>query len=139
MKKIITISMVFILACSFLFIGNTKAEAMNNESAAMLAGAIAIFGKPVLNAIGREIFYPAPYYDNSYYGDSYYSNYYSDYPTSYYPARTTIIYTSPGYSRHYRYGRDSYKRGWDRDCDHEYGYSRGRHDRWRGDNNRYRW
>lgn len=139
MKKIITISMVLILACSFSLTGNLKAEAMNNESAAMLAGAIAIFGKPVLNAIGREIFYPAPYYDSSYYNDSYNSNYYSDYSTYYYPNRTRIIYISPGYSRHHRQGRDSYERGWDRDRDHEYGYSRGRHDRWRGYNDRNRW
>ena len=137
MKKLITISMLLMLACSFLFIENTKAEAMNNESAAMLAGAIALFGRPVLNAISREVFYPAPYYDSSYYGDSYYSNYYPGYST-YYPARTRIIYTSPGYSRHYRHGRDSYERGWDRDYDHEYGYSRGRHDRGRGNYDRYR-
>jgi len=119
MKKLITISMLLMLACSFLFIENTKAEAMNNESAAMLAGAIALFGRPVLNAISREVFYPAPYYDSSYYGDSYYSNYYPGYST-YYPARTRIIYTSPGYSRHYRHGRDSYERGWYEDREREY-------------------
>lgn len=37
-----------------------KAEAMNNESAALLAGAIALFGKPILQSIAGEVFYPEP-------------------------------------------------------------------------------
>lgn len=40
--------------------GVRKAEAMNNESAALLAGAIALFGQPVLHAIAGEVFYPEP-------------------------------------------------------------------------------
>jgi hypothetical protein len=57
MKKILTISVCLIIVCSFLLIGNTRADAMNNESAAMLAGAIALFGRPILNSIANDVFY----------------------------------------------------------------------------------
>ena len=53
---------VLAMVVSFLFsaVGVKKAEAMNNESAALLAGAIALFGQPVLHAIAGEVFYPEP-------------------------------------------------------------------------------
>lgn len=116
MKK--TIAMVIAVAVLGLVIGGgvDRAEAMNNESAAMLAGAIAIFGPPILNAVAGEIF-PPPY-----------------------PERQTIVhyrYSQPvkgsGIHRRHRHRhdcddyRDAYRRGW---CDEQerQEYRRGRHD-----------
>lgn len=125
MKRVLSISVLLIIAISFLFIGSTDTYAMNNESAAMLAGAIAIFGKPVINAMAGEIFYPTYY--NSYPA---YNSYYNSYPV-----QTRVIYqTAPiydydsyyrpynnyerrydrGYSKGYRRG---YRKGWD-DCEY---------------------
>ncbi|MBM4139889.1 MAG: hypothetical protein FJ242_00115 [Nitrospira sp.] len=125
MKKLLSIGMLFIIAIGLVIIESDDVYAMNNESAAMLAGAIAIFGKPVLNAIAGEIFYPTYY--NSY---PVYNSYYNSYPV-----QTGVIYqTAPiydydsyyipyngygrgydrGYSRGYKRG---YRRGWD-DCEY---------------------
>jgi hypothetical protein len=109
MKKILTISVCLIIVCSFLLIGNTRADAMNNESAAMLAGAIALFGRPILNSIANDVFY------------------YS-YSTFTYPARTRVKHFYPGHRRYY--GKKSfrpYRRGW-RDERYEMEYRRGRMD-----------
>ncbi|HHN65773.1 MAG TPA: hypothetical protein ENK09_10470 [Nitrospirae bacterium] len=58
MKKLKTI---VVLTLVFAFILSTvpvkRSEAMNNESAAMLAGAIVLFGRPILNAITRDFMY----------------------------------------------------------------------------------
>ena len=84
MKKILSIGLVLIIVNGFTLVSFKNASAMNNESAAMLAGAIAIFGKPVLNAIGNEIFFPP------------------------YNSRTTPIYE---YDPCYR-PRTAYEKGW---------------------------
>ncbi len=115
MKRILTIIPVFILACSFMLAGNTRAEAMNNESAAMLAGAIAIFGKPVLQTIVREVTpQPAYAYNNSY---SYAA----------YPARSEVVYVAPEPARCYKPRGRAYERGW-RDERRRMEYQRGRED-----------
>ncbi len=117
MKKLITVSMVVVLALGLLLIGNTRADAMNNESAALLAGAIAVFGGAALHAA----VYPEPAYP-VYYAPSY-------------PV-TRVVYGYPGYRGCYagyrgywgpRWG--AYGRGWR----HEWGTGRyyGHGDTWR--------
>lgn len=120
MKKVISIVLAVALAGSFLLIDTKKAEAMNNESAAMLAGAIAIFGKPVLQTVAREILPASPAYAGSY--------------AESYPRHTTvtqreIIYVEPErhYNRHYPPRGRAYERGW-RDEWRRHEYWRGRHD-----------
>ncbi len=59
----IMVVVTLILGLTFSFVSVKKAEAMNNESAAMLAGAIVLFGKPILNAImypERQDYYERP-------------------------------------------------------------------------------
>ncbi len=116
MKKTKIIALFLIIICCFLLINSKNVHAMNNESAAMLAGAIAIFGKPVLNAITTEIFYPPVYRA--------------------YPATTGVVYTpatSYSYDPCYR-PRSSYERGY---CEEQlriereqkrFEYRRGRND-----------
>jgi len=70
------ISMLLMLIVAFIFLPPRNAKAMNNESAAMLAGAIALFGKPVLNAIAQEIFYPPVNYNGRSQGVVYYKRVY---------------------------------------------------------------
>lgn len=63
MKAIKIISVITIVIVTFVTVaGIENANAMNNESAAMLAGAIAVFGRPVLNAVAGTLFYPPAYY-----------------------------------------------------------------------------
>ncbi|RMG72540.1 MAG: hypothetical protein D6710_04625 [Nitrospirae bacterium] len=57
--KMIIVSAIMVTLL-FSAVGVKKAEAMNNESAALLAGAIVLFGKPILNAIAQDVFYPEP-------------------------------------------------------------------------------
>ncbi len=57
MKGVKVIGVVLTIALVFLLVPTKQAKAMNNESAALLAGAIALFGRPVLNAIAQDIFY----------------------------------------------------------------------------------
>lgn len=114
MKKLLSISIVFILACSLLLIGGTRADAMNNESAALLAGAIALFGPPVLNAMTAGAFYTTPVH-------------YSSYPRAYYPVRTEVIYAYPGYRKCYSHS-SAYERGWREEWGHK--YQRGRWHAW---------
>ena len=96
MRKTMAMGLVLIIALGFILIGHSDVQAMNNESAAMLAGAIAIFGKPILNAIGAEIFYPT---------------------YTLYPLRTKVVYrTAPAYKFAPCYRpRSAYERGWCRE------------------------
>lgn len=122
MKKVISIVLAVALAGSFLLIDTKKAEAMNNESAAMLAGAIAIFGKPVLQTVAREIMPASPAYAE-YYGDSY--------PRHTRVTEREVIYVKPDRYYYYDYPPRSraYERGWRDERRHD--YWRGRHDaRW---------
>ncbi len=61
MKKVVIGVLVIVTAFGFLSIKSDNAYAMNNESAAMLAGAIAIFGQPVMHAVVNEVFRPPVY------------------------------------------------------------------------------
>ncbi len=122
MKKLVSLTVIFMLAISFLIIGNTKAEAMNNESAAMLAGAIALFGKPVLNAIAQDVMYPGQAY-----APAYPAQYRYAYPATRYIERTEIIYVQPEHKRFCRHRWGAYKRGY-RDEWRHHEYRRGRED-----------
>ena len=88
MKKLISISLALVLAGGLLLTGNTKAEAMNNESAALLTASIVLLGIPVVHALThdhvRHAVYAGPY-----------------------PVQTTVVYTAP---RHERYNRQDWKR-----------------------------
>ncbi len=111
MKKALLTILVVILAGGFLLAGTPKAEAMNNESAAMLAGAIVLFGGPILHAITTDAYRPAPVYVDAY-------------QAPYYTTRTEIIYERPayrkcdrpyrGYERERRYERPVYYYYYDR-------------------------
>ena len=102
MKKLISASLVLVLAGGLLLAGNTKAEAMNNESAALLAASLVLFGLPVINAVAHDHYGPSPVYAGAYYYDSY-------------PVQTRLIYRAPRYERYYGqyWGRGhGYERGW---------------------------
>ncbi len=107
MKRALYILMIGVLAAGILAAGGSRAEAMNNESAALLAGGIALFGGAVLNAVTH----PAPVY-----AEAYPSGYYG---YSYRPVRSRVIYVAPAY------------RGHRRDCDHDYDHDRYEPRRWR--------
>ncbi|MBI4699008.1 MAG: hypothetical protein HY758_08935 [Nitrospirae bacterium] len=123
MKSFISITIILMLTASCLIIGNSRAEAMNNESAAMLAGAIAIFGKPMLNAMANEIMYPGQEY-----APSRHTQYRTAYPaTTRYVERTEVIYVRPEHERFCRHKWHAYKRGY-RDGWRHYENRRERHD-----------
>ena len=121
MKKAILAVLVLILTGGFLLAGTEKAEAMNNESAAMLAGAIVLFGGPILHAIAEDSYRPAPVYVDAY-------------PSPYYTTRTEIIYERPAYRK-----CDRRYRGYERERRYErraYSHERGRREwrrHWDGD------
>jgi hypothetical protein len=130
MKGAKVIGFALIITLVFLLVPVRQAKAMNNESAALLAGAIALFGRPVLNAIVQDIFYGPE------------RVYYTPRPTYYTTRPTRVVY-----KRVYIYKQPcyrpcpppsyAYERGW---CDEmrrilrqreRYEYQRGRIDaRW---------
>lgn len=124
MKKLLSISLALILTGSFLLADNGKAEAFNNESAALIAAAI-FLGPPLIWALAHDHHEPSPAYYGAYYTDPY-------------PVRTRVIYKAPGYERYHgkrSYGHD---RDWSehrrhreyrRDRDNDRGRYSGRHDR----------
>jgi len=72
MKKLLSISLVLILAWGVLLAENTKAEAMDPASAALVAGAI-LMVPPFISALAHAPYYgPAPVYGGGYYGGPYY-------------------------------------------------------------------
>ncbi|RJQ56492.1 MAG: hypothetical protein C4526_01585 [Nitrospiraceae bacterium] len=134
MKKLISIMVIALLAAGFLVAGNNRAEAMNNESAAMLTAGIVLFGKPVMNAIAREIVYPGQH--EAY---AYPAHYRYGPPSRGYVESTKIIYVEPRHKIHRHRGwayRKGYRDGW---CRHEYlqgrDDSRRDHRHYRGDGN----
>jgi hypothetical protein len=84
MKKVLLVILIVVLAGGLLVMGNTRAEAMNKESAALLTGAIAVFGPPVLYATSRGVYRPGPAYAASY------------------PVRTGVVYEHRSYAPHER-------------------------------------
>lgn len=105
MKKLLAVGLVVVLACSFVLIGKGNAEAMNNEAAAMLAGAIAIFGGAAIHAATADAYYPEPVYVESY-------------PVTYHRERTIIVNEYPRYRSVHRPYRDAYERGHERNRRH---------------------
>ena len=101
MKKLLSISLVLILAGGVLMAENTKAEAMDPVSAALVAGAF-LTVPPFLAALAHGPYYGpgGGYYGGGYYGGPYYGGAY---------------YGGPYYGRgHYgggHYGRGHYGRG----------------------------
>jgi hypothetical protein len=114
MKKLLSISLVLILSGGLFLTESKKAEAMNNESTALLTASLVLFGIPIVSAITHDHYRPAPVYAGVYYDDSY-------------PVQTRIIYRTPRYERHYWGRGQGYERGWrgpreyERDRDHERG------------------
>ena len=111
MKKLISISLVLVLAGGLILAENKRAEAIDPASAALIGASIMLL--PILGHISHEHDYygHAPYYSGAYpaasYDDAYYAN-----P---YPVRTRVIYRAPRYERHYgqHWGRGhGYERGW---------------------------
>jgi len=54
MKKLISITLIMLLTIAFLTIGSTKADAMDNESAALLTAGIVLLSVPVMYAIANS-------------------------------------------------------------------------------------
>jgi hypothetical protein len=131
MKKIISIALVFMLTISFLVVGKTRADAMNNESAALLTAGIVLLGIPVMQAIARETTYPERVY-----APAYPVQYRHAYPPPRYIERTKIIYVQPKYKGHHRHRGRAYERGYRHEMRH-LEYRSGRHDA-RHDYRRYR-
>jgi hypothetical protein len=98
MKKLMSITVIMVLTVSFLVIGTNNADAMNNESAAMLTAGIVLLGIPVMNAIAHGGTYTEPAYS------------YASSPR--YIEKTKIIYVQPKYKKHRRHWATSYKRGY---------------------------
>ena len=98
MKKLISIMVMMMLTISFLVVGNTKADAMNNESAALLTAGIVLLGIPVMNSITQGRYYSEPAYS------------YARPPR--YIQKTKIIYVEPKYGKRDRHWSKPYKRGY---------------------------
>ena len=98
MKKLMSITVIMMLTVSFLVVGNTNADAMNNESAALLTAGIVLLGIPVMNAMAHGGTYPEPAYS------------YASPPR--YIEKTKIIYVQPKYRKHHRGRAKSYERGY---------------------------
>ena len=114
MKKFVSVSLAVVLAAGLFLSGNSKAEAMNNVSAALLTASLVLFGLPFVAAVTRDPYRPAPVYGVPFAVDPY-------------PVHTTVIYKTPRYERDHRHDWRSssrYDRGWrgpreyERDCDH---------------------
>ena len=98
MKKLMSITVIMMLTVSFLVVGNTNADAMNNESAALLTAGIVLLGMPVMNALAHGGTYPEPAYS------------YASPPR--YVEKTRIIYVQPKHKKHRRHLSKAYKRGY---------------------------
>ncbi|MEW6185142.1 MAG: hypothetical protein AB1585_05310 [Thermodesulfobacteriota bacterium] len=61
MKKNITITLIAISVLGFLFSPAGKAKAKNNREAFILGGVVAIFARPVLQAVAAEVICPSIY------------------------------------------------------------------------------
>ena len=120
MKKLMTIMVIIILTVSFLVVSNTDADAMNNESAAMLTAGIILFGIPVMNALANGGNYQEPAYSNA--------------GPPRYIERTKVIYVQSKHKKHRRHWRKAYRRGYRQEQKRQE-YRRGHRDARRD----YRW
>jgi hypothetical protein len=130
MKKLLSISLVLILAGGVLMAENTKAEAMDPATAALVAAGVLLV-PPFISALAHGPYYgPAPVYGGGYYGGGYYGG---GYYGGSYPAQTRVIYRAPRYGGYYGgyQGRGYvYERGWREHREHRE-FRRG-HDDYRG-------
>jgi len=101
------------LTVSFLVVGNTNADAMNNESAALLTAGIVLFSIPVMNALAHRGAYPEPAYSHA--------------APPRYVEKTKIIYVQPKYKKHRRHWAKAYERGYRQESKRQQ-YRRGMHD-----------
>jgi hypothetical protein len=97
MKKMAGVFSVMVILCSFLLLGSRRAEAMNNESAALLAGAVVLFGSPVIQAMTGGFYYPA-----------------------YYPSRTRIVVIGDANRRYVGSDRACWRGRYDEQHKHDY-------------------
>lgn len=65
MKKLLSITLIMMVTVSFLVVGSTNADAMNNESAALLTAGIILLSIPVMNAVVHGGTYPEPVYSHA--------------------------------------------------------------------------
>jgi len=63
MKKMFSAGLVVVFACSFLLVGRGRADAMDNASAAILAGTMAIIGGAAISAIISDTHHPYRVYE----------------------------------------------------------------------------
>lgn len=98
MKKLMSIIVIMMLTVSFLLVGNTKADAMNNESAALLTAGIVLLGVPVMHAIAHGGASPEPVYVHA--------------GPPRYIEKTKVVYVQPKYKKHRRYRVKDYERGY---------------------------
>jgi hypothetical protein len=127
MKKLISISLVLVLAGGLILAENKRADAMDPGTAALIA--TSFFFLPVLGAIAHEHdhYRPAAYYPGTYPAANYYGAYY-DAP---YPVRTRVYYSSPRYEGYY--GRNWNRGyGYERDYRSHRGYNEDRRVRYDG-------
>ena len=134
MKKLISISLVLVLAGGLILAENKRAEAMDPGTAALIA--TSFFLLPVLSAISHDHYRHSPYYSGTYPAASYGGAYYA----TPYPARTRVYYSAPRYEGYY--GRTLNRGyGYERDYRSHRGYNEGRRVSYAGarydDRNRY--
>jgi hypothetical protein len=117
MKKLISITLIMMLTIAFLTIGSTRADAMDNESAALLTAGIVLLSLPVIYAIANS----GPYHEPAYYHAG---------PPRYIE-RTRVIHAQPRYEKYRGHGnwaqpyKEGYRQEWNQQ-DHR-GVSRDAH------------
>lgn len=111
MKRFMYLLLIGALFAGFTAAGTGRAEAMDNRSAALLAGTVAIVGGAVMYAAALDSGHQRTVYVRSYPRPTHYREVYR-------PVRTEVIYVEPGrpdcFRGHYRsnYGeRHHYDRG----------------------------
>lgn len=85
MKRLIYLFLVGVLIAGFTAAGTTKAEAMDSQSAALLAGTAALIGGAVIYASALDAGHQRPVYVQSYPSVTHYREVYR-------PVRTRVIY-----------------------------------------------
>jgi hypothetical protein len=98
MKKLILITLIMMVTVSFLVAGSTNADAMNNESAALLTAGIVLLSIPVMNAVVHGGTSPEPVYSHA--------------GPPRYIEKTHVVYVQSKNTRHPGRRITSYKRGY---------------------------